>query len=74
LTEVPDRTLVDPDNVSLWQQLLLFGCIYFGLDGERPGGKRHSSSLTTKVDHARFVGIYLKQQLLFTVAAFAVES
>lgn len=49
-TTVLDRIVADPDNVSLWQQFLMFTHSCFTV-GER-GGKRHSTTLATKVNNA----------------------
>lgn len=50
LTTIIDRIVVDPDNITAWQQFLLFTYCCLGV-GER-GGKRHNSTLATKVNKA----------------------
>ena len=48
LTAVLDRIVTNPDTIDAWQQLLCFTYSCFG-STER-GGKRHRSSLATKVN------------------------
>lgn len=61
LTTVIDQVVANPDNVSLWLQLFLFTYNCFGVC-ER-GGRRHSSSLATKVNKrlSEFTGQPLPQ-------------
>ena len=39
----------DPDNIVSWKNLLLFSFCYFAVPGQR-GGKRHSSTLASKMN------------------------
>jgi hypothetical protein len=50
LTTVLERIVADPDNLSQWHQFLLFTYRCFCV-GER-GGKRHNTTLSTKVNNA----------------------
>ena len=49
-TTILERIVSDPENVILWQQFLLFTYSCFRV-GER-GGKRHNTTLATKVNNA----------------------
>jgi hypothetical protein len=51
LTGTLQQILADPDCVSNWTELLLFTFSCFGVPGQR-GGKRHLSSLASKVNQA----------------------
>src|SRR5208282_779322 len=48
LTTILDRIVTDSDKIEAWQQLLLFTFSCFGTT--QRGGKRHRSSLATKVN------------------------
>jgi hypothetical protein len=45
------RIVAEPDNLSAWRDLLLFGYSCLGVPGQR-GGKRHHSSLASKINAA----------------------
>jgi hypothetical protein len=50
LSSIIDRIVNNPDNVSAWNQLLLFSYCCLGVSDR--GGKRHRLSLATKVNKA----------------------
>lgn len=62
LTVILNRILLDPSNVNLWQHFLLFAFGCLGV-GER-GGKRHNTTLATKVNNAldEFMSLGYRQQ------------
>jgi hypothetical protein len=49
LSTVLDRVAADPSCIDAWRQLLLFACSCFGVSAH--GGKKHPSSLATKVNN-----------------------
>ena len=51
LASTLQQVLANPDNIPKWTDLLLFTYSCFGVPGQR-GGKRHLSSLTSKVNQA----------------------
>ena len=51
LASLLERLISTPDNIELWSQLFRFGNSCFRVPGER-GGKRHLSSLASKVNRA----------------------
>ena len=51
LSDVLSRVINTPDSLEAWYDLLLFGHACFGVPGQR-GGKRHMSSLASKVNKA----------------------
>jgi hypothetical protein len=51
LASTLQQVLANPDNIPKWTELLLFTFSCFGVPGQR-GGKRHLSSLTSKVNQA----------------------
>ena len=51
LESVLSQIISSPDNIEAWKQLLIFGHACFGVPNQR-GGRRHSSSLASKVNKA----------------------
>jgi len=51
LAETLRRIVADPDCIDKWMDLLLFTFACFNVPGQR-GGKRHLSSLASKVNQA----------------------